>query len=137
MNQMNQIYNYVQLPLQLSGQNANGELYVYTNKKNLEDPEAELTAFLHLDMDNLGSTDVSVRIKDKKVKTNFYFDDDTSFKLVEMHLPILERRLKNKGYDCFISITNEKRNINFKENFVRRGNVSAGSVHRYSFDVRA
>ena len=47
MNQINQVYTYVQLPLKLSGQNASGDLYVYTNKKNLNDPEAELTAFLH------------------------------------------------------------------------------------------
>ena len=45
MNQINQVYTYVQLPLKLSGQNASGDLYVYTNKKNLNDPEAELTAF--------------------------------------------------------------------------------------------
>ena len=62
MNQINQVYTYVQLPLKLSGQNASGDLYVYTNKKKLNDPEAELTAFLHLDLDNLGSTDVSIRI---------------------------------------------------------------------------
>ena len=64
MNQINQVYTYVQLPLKLSGQNASGDLYVYTNKKNLNDPEAELTAFLHLDLENLGSTDVSIRMKD-------------------------------------------------------------------------
>lgn len=137
MNQMNQIYNYVQIPLQMSGQNANGELYVYTNRKASNDPEAELTAFLHLDMEHLGATDVSVRMRDKQVKTNFYFEDDTSYNLVEKHLPILEKHLKNKGYNCTITITNEKRNVNFKENFVKRGQVSAGSVHRYSFDVRA
>lgn len=45
MNQLNQAYTYVQVPLKLSGQNANGELYVYTNKKNLRDPDAELSAF--------------------------------------------------------------------------------------------
>lgn len=137
MNQMNQIYNYVQIPLKMSGQNANGELYVYTNKKQLHDPEAELTAFLHLDMENLGETDVSVRMKDRQVKTNFYFEDDASYDLVEKHLPILEKRLKNKGYNCTITITNEKRGVNFKENFVKKGKASAGSVHRYSFDVRA
>ena len=47
MNQLNQAYTYVQVPLKMSGQNANGELYVYTNKKNLRDPDAELSAFLH------------------------------------------------------------------------------------------
>lgn len=137
MNQMNQIYNYVQIPLKMSGQIANGELYVYTNKKNLNDPEAELTAFLHLDLECLGSTDVSVRMKNRQVKTNFYFEDDASYRLVEKHLPILEKRLKSKGYNCTITITNEKRNINFKENFVKKGSVSSGSLHRYSFDVRA
>lgn len=33
MNQLNQAYTYVQVPLKMSGQNANGELYVYTNKR--------------------------------------------------------------------------------------------------------
>ena len=138
MNQMNQIYNYIQLPLKLMGQNANGELYVYTNKKQIQDPDAELTAFLHLDMEHLGSTDVSVRMIRKQVKTNFYFENDASYDIVEKHLPILEKRLKNKGYNCIISITNEKKDINFKESFVKKGSgVSGGSVHRYSFDVRA
>ncbi len=138
MNQMNQIYHYVQIPLKMSGQNANGELYVYSNRKRLDDPDAELTAFLHLDMDNLGSTDVSVRMIRKQVKTNFYFDNDASYDIVEKHLPILEKRLKNKGYNCTITITNEKKEINFKENFVKKGRVmSGGSLHRYSFDVRA
>lgn len=137
MNQMNHIYNYVQIPLKMTGQNANGELYVYTNKKNFADADGELTAFLHLDMGNLGSTDVSVRMQNRQVKTNFYFEDDASYALVEKHLPILEKRLKNKGYNCTITITNEKKNINFKENFLRKGSAPVGSLHRYSFDVRA
>ncbi len=138
MNQMNQIYNYVQIPLKMSGQHANGELYVYTNKKNLRDPEAELSAFLHLDLDNLGSTDVSVRMKNRQVKANFYMDDDASYDLLERHLPVLEKRIKNKGYNCSITITNEKKNVSFKENFVKHGqSAPAGGLHRYSFDVRA
>ena len=60
MNQINQVYTYVQLPLKLTGQQANGDLYVYTNKKNLNDPDGELSAFLHLDLENLGSTYVFV-----------------------------------------------------------------------------
>lgn len=72
MNQLNQAYTYVQVPLKMSGQNANGELYVYTNKKNLRDPDAELSAFLHLDLEHLGSTDVSVKMQHRNVKTNFY-----------------------------------------------------------------
>ena len=51
MNQINQAYTYVQIPLQMSGQNASAELFVYTNKKALAEGDRELTAFLHLDLD--------------------------------------------------------------------------------------
>ena len=137
MNQINQVYTYVQLPLKLSGQNASGDLYVYTNKKNLNDPEAELTAFLHLDLDNLGSTDVSIRMKDKNVKTNFYIADDASYDLIEKHLPVLEKRLAQKGYRCSITMSKEEKKVEFVEDFLQRDMPQAGTLHRYSLDVRA
>ena len=137
MNQMNQIYHYVQLPLKMSGQNANGELYVYANRKNLRDPDAELTAFLHLDMEQLGSTDVSVRMQNRSVRTNFYLEDDASYDLVEKHLEVLNKRLKSKGYQSSITVTHEKKDISFKESIVKKGKATVGSLHRYSFDVRA
>lgn len=137
MNQINQAYTYVQLPLKLSGQNATGDLYVYTNKKNLNDPEAELTAFLHLDLDHLGSTDVSIRMKDKNVKTNFYIADDASYDLIEKHLPVLEKRLAQKGYRCSITMSKEEKKVEFVEDFLQHDMPQAGTVHRYSFDVRA
>lgn len=137
MNQINQVYTYVQLPLKLSGQNASGDLYVYTNKKNLNDLEAELTAFLHLDLDNLGSTDVSIRMKDKNVKTNFYIADDASYDLIEKHLPVLEKRLAQKGYRCSITMSKEEKKVEFVEDFLQRDMPQAGTLHRYSFDVRA
>lgn len=137
MNQINQVYTYVQLPLKLSGQNASGDLYVYTNKKNLNDPEAELTAFLHLDLDNLGSTDVSIRMKDKNVKTNFYIADDASYDLIEKHLPVLEKRLAQNGYRCSITMSKEEKKVEFVEDFLQRDMPQAGTLHRYSFDVRA
>ena len=137
MNQINQVYTYVQLPLKLSGQNASGDLYVYTNKKNLNDPEAELTAFLHLDLENLGSTDVSIRMKDKNVKTNFYIADDASYDLIEKHLPVLKKRLAQKGYRCSITMSKEEKKVEFVEDFLQRDMPQAGTLHRYSFDVRA
>lgn len=141
MNQMNQVYTYVQMPLKMSGQNANGELYVYSNKKQLRDPDAELTAFLHLDLDNLGTTDVSIRMLKKQVTTNFYFSDAVSSGLVEKHLPILEKHLVKKGYNCKISISNEKKEAdaarNRMEDFLKGGQAPKRGLHRYSFDVRA
>ena len=137
MNQLNQAYTYVQVPLKLSGQNANGELYVYTNKKNLRDPDAELSAFLHLDLEHLGSTDVSVKMQHRNVKTNFYMADDASYDLVEKYLPILEQKLKDKGYQCTITMTKEEKKVSFGDDFLRKDMPQTGTLHRYSFDVRA
>lgn len=97
MNQINQIYNFVQLPLKMNGQNVNSELYVYTNKKNPRDMDGELSAFLHLDMDHLGSTDISVKMKGTAVKTNFYMADDASYELILAHAEELAERLREQG----------------------------------------
>ena len=137
MNQLNQAYTYVQVPLKMSGQNANGELYVYTNKKNLRDPDAELSAFLHLDLEHLGSTDVSVKMQHRNVKTNFYMADDASYDLVEKYLPVLEQKLKDKGYQCTITMTKEEKKVSFGDGFLRKDMPQTGTLHRYSFDVRA
>lgn len=138
MNQVNQVYNYVQIPLRLSGQNASSELYVYRNRRNQSDPDGELTAFLHLDLEHLGSTDVSIKLKEKNVTANFYLDDDASYELVEKHLPILEKHLKKKGYFCKVTVAKEPvESANFVENIREKENSAAATLHRYSFDVKA
>lgn len=137
MNQINQAYTYVQIPLQMSGQNASAELFVYTNKKALAEGERELTAFLHLDLDHLGATDVSVKMKNKQVSTNFYLDDDASYELISLNIDRLEKRLQEKGYQCNVSVINEAKHVNFVENFLKKDQPSAGQLHRYSFDMRA
>ena len=137
MNQINQIYNFVQLPLKMNGQNVNSELYVYTNKKNPRDMDGELSAFLHLDMDHLGSTDISVKMKGTAVKTNFYMADDASYELILAHAEELAERLENKGYQCQIKVKSEEKDMDFVEDFLKHDMPSAGKVYRYSFDVRA
>lgn len=137
MNQLNQTYTYVQIPLKMTGQNASGQLYVYTNKRDLADPERDLTAFLHLDMDYLGSTDVSVRLHKKDVDTKFYMDSDESYALVKKYMPQLQERLRKKGFHATIYVENEGKKVNFVEDFLKKDAPSAGQLHRYSFDVRA
>ena len=137
MNQINQIYNFVQRPLKMNGQNVNSELYVYTNKKNPRDMDGELSAFLHLDMDHLGSTDISVKMKGTAVKTNFYMADDASYELILAHAEELAERLENKGYQCQIEVKSEEKDMDFVEDFLKHDMPSAGKVYRYSFDVRA
>ena len=137
MNQVNNLYTYVQIPLKMSGQNASGQLCVYTNKKDLQDPDKELSAFLHLDMDNMGSTDISIKLLHKNVDTKFYFDNDAAYELVRQFLPQLDARLREKGYNCRLEAVNEKREVNFVNDFLKKDMPTAGQLHRYSFDMRA
>lgn len=135
--EVNQLYQYVQIPLQMSGEHTTGELYVYSNKKQKRSPDDPLTAFLHFDMDNLGSTDISVKLLGKKVDTKFFLEDDISFQLIEKHLPDLEEKLKALGYNASLTVENDSKKVNFVEDFLKQDAKSAGDIHRYSFDVRA
>ena len=136
MNQLNQIYTYVQLPLKLQQQNAHSDLYVYTNKKNLRDKEGELSALLHLDLEHLGSTDIYVKMHGSSVQTDFYLADDLSFRLIGNFTEQLVERLKEKGYSCEVNVENRKLKKNTVQDFLEQ-EKPAGKLHRYSFDVKA
>lgn len=141
MHQINQAYTYVQIPLKMANQNAHSDLYVYTNKRNLRKKEGELSAFLHLELENLGTTDVSIKMLDKNVSTKFYLEDDASYDLIEEHLPQLTQRLEKLGYHCHVTVENREENVDFVEDFLQKSQpakaANKGMVHRYSFDVRA
>lgn len=137
MNQINEAYTYVQVPLRMNEKNASGQLYVYTNKKSMSDPDKELSAFLHLDLEHLGGTDVSIKMFHKKVTTNFYLDSDESYALVKQFLPVLEKRLQDKGYNCELNVNSDSKQMNFVDGFLKKDLPPTGQVHRYSFDMRA
>ena len=98
MNQLNQMFQYVQLPLQMAGQNANGDLYVYRNKNKKMSEDGSVSAILHLDMESLGPIDVYVKLKDTRVTTNFYVADDSVIELLNDNIHILSERLEKRGY---------------------------------------
>ena len=137
MNQINEAYTYVQVPLKMNEKNASGQLYVYTNKKSMSNPDKELSAFLHLDLEHLGGTDVSIKMLHRKVTTNFYLDSDELYALVKQFLPVLEKRLQDKGYNCELNVNSGSKQMNFVAGFLKKDLPPTGQVHRYSFDIRA
>lgn len=138
INQMNQMFNYVQLPLKLRNSQTHGDLYVYTNKKNIADRDGTLTAFLHLDMENLGPLDVSIILQTEKnqVTTKFYIDEE-AVTLVEENIGLLRAGLEKKGYKCKNMILEKTQNKTVLEHIEEQ--VAAGnSVLSYqTFDTRA
>ncbi len=136
MNQLNQVYTYVQLPLKLRQQNAHSDLYVYTNKKNLREKEGNLSALLHLDMEYLGSTDIYVKMQGASVQTDFYMTDILSCQLIANFAKELVERLEQKGYNCEIKVENRQKQQDVVQEFLEQES-STGKLHRYSFDVKA
>ena len=137
VNTLNQAFTYVQIPVKLSNGNTNADLYVYTNKKkNLADGD-EVSAFLHFDMDYLGSTDISVRMKGKAVDTKFFMEDDDSYRLLQNNIHILADRLSALGYSPKISVEPGEKLVNLIEDILEKDAGTAGSLQRYSFDMRA
>ena len=101
LQQINQTYAYIQLPLHLrQGEHKTGELFVYTNKKNLAKRDGQVSALLHLDMEHMGPLDVYVAMQDVKVSTKFYVQNDAILDYLESNMDVLTQRLKKRGYDC-------------------------------------
>lgn len=105
LNQINQMYSYVQLPLRLQQGKAQGDLYVYTNKRNLASKEGPITALLHLDMEHLGPLDVYVSMQTQKVNTRFNVGDEEMLDFLEDHMHILTERLEKRGYQLSVQTT--------------------------------
>lgn len=136
MNQMNQMFTYVQLPLKMQGKEAHGELFVYTNKKNLAKKDGTVSALLHLDMEHLGSVDVHVALTDQKVSTKFYLKDDSALDLIADHIDQLNERLKKRGYSMEAQFLQKQDDRNMMEEILEQGkNISV--LSGYSFDARA
>ena len=141
MNQMNHLYTYVQLPLKMLGNNAHGDLYVYTNKKNLAARDGQVSALLHLDMEHLGPLDVYVTLKDKQVSTNFTVMDDSVLDLIENNIEILNKRLEGRGYSLKAQMhvkedAGEEEESTIMQTLLhQQKNISV--LSRTSFDMRA
>lgn len=136
MNQMNQMFTYVQLPLKMQGREANGELYVYTNKKNLAKKDGTVSALLHLDMEHLGSVDVHVALTDQKVSTKFYLKDDKALDLIAEHIDLLNERLRKRGYSMNAQFLTKEDDTNVMEEILGQ-NKNISVLSGYSFDARA
>lgn len=138
MNELNNIEAYVQVPVKFSEGNKNGDLYVYNRRRNKKINDDTLTAFLHLQLDYLGATDINISLKKNSVTAKFTLDDETSRNLVEDNLGKLAERLEKIGYNVTISTElSEKKSQEFNAILpITSNNENAVSIKRYIFDIR-
>ncbi|MBR5944695.1 MAG: flagellar hook-length control protein FliK, partial [Lachnospiraceae bacterium] len=135
MNQLNQMYTYIQLPLKMQNGEQHGELFVYTNKHSLASKDGSVSAFLHLDMDNLGPVDCYVTMKDSKVNTNFKLKDEETLDFIEAHMHILNDRLEKRGYSLNSKCNLLSEETSGMEEILKTDNLKVFGGH-HSFDVR-
>ena len=137
MEQLNNQMFYAQMPLQLSNQNANSELYVYADKRKLMEKKDGISVMLHLDMDHLGMTDIKVTLTGTNVNARFYLNDQESVDIVADNMGQLAKQLGERGF----SLTNEvvkrppQESVNLVVDEIVDENAER-SIKRYTFDAR-
>lgn len=98
MNQINEMYHYVQLPLKMNQETASGDLYVYKRKNSKTGEDGKLTALLHLSMPTLGNMDVFLSLQDQRLSTRFCMENEELVDFMEAHMDLLNDKLAKKGY---------------------------------------
>ena len=139
MNQMNQMYQYIQLPLKMHGGEATGDLFVYSDRKSLAQNNGTVSALLHLDMQYLGMVDVYASMTEaKNVFTRFYLESDEMIDFIAENIHVLDERLKNRGYNLKTEMTrHEEKKDMLTEAVAKKDGVIPQTVAKYSFDMRA
>lgn len=139
MNDLNKNMTYFQMPLKFQNSDANGELYVFTNKKALKNNKENVSAMLHLDMENLGSVDVYVKLDGKSLSTNFCLESEDLLNFVLDNISKLTDRLNSLGYNTTYSMkVNDKKNggFDFVNDFIQQDNHMP-ATSQYIFDIKA
>ena len=137
MNELNQQMIYAQMPIKLSNKQANSELFVYADKRKLQQKKDGISVMLHLDMDHLGATDVKVTLTGSNVHARFYLNDQDSVDIITEHMDQLARQLADRGF----SLTNEvvkrqpQESINKVVDEIIDENAER-SIKRFTFDAR-
>lgn len=140
MESANQMYSFIQIPIKMFKQNSQGALFVRQNKKSSFEEGQEITAFLHFDMEYLGSTDVYIRMQNTSVSCNWNLSDMASLQLIEDNIDILNERLAEKGFALTSNLECTDKKFSFTKDFLQTKNSDkndTGIIHRYSFDMRA
>ena len=138
MQNLNQMFPYLQIPLKASMENAHGELYVYQKKKGKVSEDGSTSALLHLEMEHLGNMDIYVKMKDYNVSTQFTLANESVLDFLADHIHVLDERLAKKGYhmQTEMKYKEEEKNENVMSRI--RGVDEDETVISYTaFDVRA
>lgn len=137
MKELNNNFQFVQIPLK-SGEKINqSDLYVYADKKKKYSPDEGMSVLLHLNMEHVGNLDIHVGLKNDKINARFSLENNEVIDIFKKNMSLLIKRLEDKGY-TFNSLIEKsvKEHLDFVEDFLEADNTEI-EIKRYSFDIKA
>lgn len=137
MSDLNQKYNFIQLPMMLNDRLMNGELYVFNNKRQVKNDKASITALIRLDLLNLGHLDIYVSKKEQNLTIHFYTESQEKNILIDQKLHTIHNQLTNQGFKVQgISTKKKEKDFDVTDDFLQK-KEEIHEVKRYTFDMRA
>ncbi len=136
MKDLNQLFSYVQLPIQLKGRDIHGELYVFNKKNALRNKKDILSVILHLDMAELGPLNIHLKIESERIQATFSVEDSEAGSIIRNHLAELTNALAKKGYQLQARVEKPEQKRDFIKDILEQ-DASDHSAVTYSFDIKA
>ena len=125
MNDLNKSISFLQIPLKLSEQIVNSELYVLTKIKKEgqgtgSNNNNNLNVLLKLELDNLGTLDIYINMNGKMIRSKFFSTKDDTLEIIKEYLPELNSSISTLGFSFRSSVTKTERGFDFVEDFLNR-----------------
>ena len=136
MKELNELYPYVQLPIQFKNQEVHGDLYVFHRKNALQGKKDSFSVLLHLDMSELGALNIHLKMELDKLQATFFIEDPASGRLISEHLSELSQALSLKGYHLQVRVEQPEHKSDFIKDILEQEQADSSTL-RYSFDIRA
>lgn len=143
MNELNNYFQYIQLPVKFQDQTAHGDLYVYTKKEELKRHPDKVSVLLHLDFEHLGNLDIYITKDKSRVDTKFNCSDSDTVNLIKTNMEMLKETLAENGYIFSASVCESNPKQDIVKEFLEQTAGSdgkrpaTGNLNRYAFDLRA
>jgi hypothetical protein len=135
MRVLNQMFNYIQVPVKLKNQTIHSDLYVY-NKKSRNKDSKNVSVLLRLDLSTLGQVDIYMDKQENTIHSQLYIDKKDTQTIVRNHLSHLVHNLSTKGYTFIPQIMDQKKEFNFVQDFLNQEKDDKTEIKRFSFDIR-
>jgi hypothetical protein len=145
MNELNNMFQFIQLPIKFPDQTVHSDLYVYTRKEELKRHPDKISVLLRLDFEYLGHLDINITKEKGRVDSTFTCSDQSAADLIQKNMDMLNETMAENGYIFSAKVKKEEKaaeknpmQLLLEQSANPDGRIpAAGSINRYAFDLRA